>query len=1265
MAIGELDIAVQVDASSAVAGFNKAAAANERFLQSLIDAADPLAKINRDIATVEKMQQSGARSAEDYAKALGELKSRAAALSGELTELGNASQSSTAGIDAANAANQRLVSSLADIADPMRRIEREIAAVKAAQAAGGQSADAYAAALGQLEQRAAAVQAEIAGTGQAAQASTAGMDAAAKASQRWVNSLLDVADPIRVVEREIAQLNQAFIAQQVGAQDYFKVLGLLETKLLEVARETDVFANATNKMAADAAAAAAANQRWVNSLLDSSDGTRKVQREIAQLNALHAAGEVSAEDHARGIAHLNSELARVQEAALRAGNGMGSFSAEGKGASRMMRATSAQATNLFQQIQDIGIVAAMGQDPFTVMIQQGSQIAAVMGPLGASGALATFKGALMQIFNPMTALTLAAVYLGTVLIQTFMKGHESAEDMEKAAKKTRTEIAELAKGFPQLEANIGKFSRTAIAAFSAITAKAKSLAGTLPEEIKKAFAVEAAGAKTPFMGLGSTTTLITSIDALKGLTEASADIPGAESKVNSFFEMLDDNLMTAKTAAKFFEESIGAGAHRGLFSRTGQATPQDQLSQQANDIAEAIKVASGGSQELEDILSRQAKAYHDGTFSAATYQKELEALWRTTDKGNTALRERLVALIAANDAAVQAEDEQRRLNNALEYEEYRLGLSAEAWRKHEEGLRASIETAERGLSAFESLVEAAAPDLTPIQNLMKQRDEMAALIPSGAKGIADDLFLQSLAEITELSPRMALAMEQVNAAMEAHDQVVQGLVASYPELASATQTFIPDIITKAQQLVTLNQQLETEQAALGAAINAFMGDLAEAGSSFGPFQAAIDTFKASVAAGKPDVLALGVAVSQIMANDPTPEIQAMGTALLTALGPMIQMAAQAYATAGGVGALGGAASSTAGLLRDLTAATNEFNAARATMGSIGVMPLTEEQQITAQQNKMLEAAGQDLIMRQAANDAAEKQLATLKQTRETQEQMRLDALKGRGGGGGKGGGGGGGGAAALDADQQWVQSLLDAADPMRQINADMERLNTLMAAGKITAEDFAAAMNLLKKRAGEAGETATETFDAAAKFGEIMDSWGQQVASSLADAIVEGENLEDVFKDLLKQLLKMIIQMMILEPLMKSLTGGMGGGGGGGGDFMSAMMGAITGGMSAAKSVDRSFQGISRSMRSMGNLNPLAGGIGVPANRNGNGTGTVVQSSSTSMGNMTINFGMGGSKGDAAKGDDQRSTQFAKRVRDMIQGELVRQQRPGGILWGG
>ena len=233
---------------------------------------------------------------------------------------------------------------------------------------------------------------------------------------------------------------------------------------------------------------------------------------------------------------------------------------------------------------------------------------------------------------------------------------------------------------------------------------------------------------------------------------------------------------------------------------------------------------------------------------------------------------------------------------------------------------------------------------------------------------------------------------------------------------------------------------------------------------------------------------------------------------------------------------------------------------------------------------------------------------------------------------------------------------------MRQINEDMDRLNALMAAGKITAEQFAGAMDLLKKRASEAGEASVDTFDAAAKFGEIMDSWGQQVASSLADAIVEGENLEDVFKDLLKQLLKMIIQMMILEPLMKSLMGGMGGmgggGGGAGGNFMQMFLGAVAG----AKSLDRTMQSISRSARSLNGVNALAGGVGVPANRN-NTPGTVVQSSTTSMGNMTINFGTGGGKGDAAKGDDERSIKFAKRVRDVVQGEIVRQQRPGGILW--
>ncbi|MER8560190.1 phage tail length tape measure family protein [Mesorhizobium sp. M0578] len=90
--------------------------------------------------------------------------------------------------------------------------------------------------------------------------------------------------------------------------------------------------------------------------------------------------------------------------------------------------------NIAAQFQDIGVTAAMGMSPLQIALQQGTQLQAVLGPLGAGGAVKALGGAFLSLVNPVSLVTLALVGGTAAAIQYFMKGRDGAKSMAEATK---------------------------------------------------------------------------------------------------------------------------------------------------------------------------------------------------------------------------------------------------------------------------------------------------------------------------------------------------------------------------------------------------------------------------------------------------------------------------------------------------------------------------------------------------------------------------------------------------------------------------------------------------------------------------------------------------------------------------------------------------------------------------------------------------------------------------------------------------------------
>ena len=154
----------------------------------------------------------------------------------------------------------------------------------------------------------------------------------------------------------------------------------------------------------EATRAQAAQVSAVNSLRSATDpfyaSQERLKRELESAARLYRDGAIEQDEYARSSAELARQLEAVQRAQASQNAGM-SDGRRGLGAGDL--------ANIAAQLSDIGVSLAGGQNPFMVMIQQGSQLGGIMMQTGVSvGGMAKAVMGLFIISKP-TAAAIAAM----------------------------------------------------------------------------------------------------------------------------------------------------------------------------------------------------------------------------------------------------------------------------------------------------------------------------------------------------------------------------------------------------------------------------------------------------------------------------------------------------------------------------------------------------------------------------------------------------------------------------------------------------------------------------------------------------------------------------------------------------------------------------------------------------------------------------------------------------------------------------------------
>lgn len=109
---------------------------------------------------------------------------------------------------------------------------------------------------------------------------------------------------------------------------------------------------------------------------------------------------------------------------------------------RSLGKTRFETANLAAQFQDIAVQLQGGASPFTIALQQGTQINQVLGQQGAGGAVALLGAAFKSLLNPVSLATIGIIALGGFAIQYGAKAIGALGSLDDDLK----EHAELIKG---------------------------------------------------------------------------------------------------------------------------------------------------------------------------------------------------------------------------------------------------------------------------------------------------------------------------------------------------------------------------------------------------------------------------------------------------------------------------------------------------------------------------------------------------------------------------------------------------------------------------------------------------------------------------------------------------------------------------------------------------------------------------------------------------------------------------------------------------
>lgn len=167
---------------------------------------------------------------------------------------------------------------------------------------------------------------------------------------------------------------------------------------------------------------------------------RQYKQAQVEIRTAHAQGIISENEMAAAISrHRQATLASID--AIKGRNAALEDQPMASGAMAPGGIAAFQTANIAAQFQDIAVTSAMGMSPLQIALQQGTQLSAVLGPMGATGAARGLGAALMSVISPASLLTIGLVGGTAAAIQYFTSASKEAKSLDELLDKHGEAIA--------------------------------------------------------------------------------------------------------------------------------------------------------------------------------------------------------------------------------------------------------------------------------------------------------------------------------------------------------------------------------------------------------------------------------------------------------------------------------------------------------------------------------------------------------------------------------------------------------------------------------------------------------------------------------------------------------------------------------------------------------------------------------------------------------------------------------------------------------
>ncbi|WP_438748413.1 phage tail length tape measure family protein [Pararhizobium sp. O133] len=317
---------------------------------------------------------------------------------------------------------------------------------------------------------------------------------------------------------------------------------------------------------------------------------------VSDIRRAHALGAISATEMTAAITK-ERQAALASTAAIKGRNAAlkdtpTSARARGFGAEKFNTA------NLAAQFQDIGVTAAMGMSPLQIALQQGTQISAVLGPMGAAGAVKSLGAAFMSIVSPVSLATIGIIAGGVAAAQYFAGTSKETSKAEEALKNHSDLIRRIKEAWPEATASLKNYA----------SESKKILQQDVKDSIdlyKQSVADSARDAKSPLLSIPASD--------YQGATKTIGDVQSA-------IAALDASIAKGNPDLRAFIER--------LIEIENQSGTPENIKKLIKEIREAAKSGIDAQSKLDPLI----KTIEGIGSAAATQAKHIEAFTKAVDQ---------------------------------------------------------------------------------------------------------------------------------------------------------------------------------------------------------------------------------------------------------------------------------------------------------------------------------------------------------------------------------------------------------------------------------------------------------------------------------------------------------------------------------------------------------------------------------------------------------------------------------------------------------